>query len=161
MSQNLKNYQNFGTSSKGGRSIGHLKTCYKYVLLVYQPIYAAFGRTSAPFVWRGKNRNQVLKAATLIARNANDAVVGSCGVWVWQASGSVTMKTFSHLICFIKTFYKLCTFTVRFAKIIIAINCIIVQYKRCSFPSTLTGDTTLVRLITTWGLILVLFNDAV
>jgi hypothetical protein len=47
----------------------------------------------------------------------------------------------SHLIYFIKTFYKFCTFNA-ISKDNAAINCIIVQHKKGSFPSTLTDHTT-------------------
>jgi hypothetical protein len=47
--------------------------------------------TSAPFVRCGKKRNEILTVATLIERNANEAmvapVVGSGGVCVWRESG--------------------------------------------------------------------------
>jgi hypothetical protein len=65
---------------------------------------------------------------TLLARNENEAMVGSGGVCVWWESvvwsqavvfcvgvfgrnlASVTMNMFSHLMCFIKKNYKFCTF---------------------------------------------------
>jgi hypothetical protein len=50
---------------------------------------------------------------------------------------SVTMKMFSHLIYFIKKFYKFCTFNT-ICKDHGAINCITIQHKKGSFPSTLT-----------------------
>jgi hypothetical protein len=55
---------------------------------------------------------------------------------------SVAVKMFSHLIHFIKKFYKCCTFNMIW-KDATEINCITVQHKKGSFPSTLTGHTTL------------------
>jgi hypothetical protein len=55
---------------------------------------------------------------------------------------SVAAKMFSHLIYFIKKFYKFCTLNAIY-KDNAAINCIIAQHKKVSFPSTLTGHTTL------------------
>jgi hypothetical protein len=55
---------------------------------------------------------------------------------------SVTMKMFSHLIYFIKKFYKCHTLNA-ICKDNAAINCITVQQKN-SFPSSLTGHTMLV-----------------
>jgi hypothetical protein len=100
--------------------------------------------------------------ATLGARNANEAVVnptvgsGAVCIWrepgVWKSGGrfcvgafgrnlaSVAVKMFPHLIRFIRKFY---TYNM-ICKDNAAINCIIVQHKRCSLPSTLTGHTTLV-----------------
>jgi hypothetical protein len=77
--------------------------------------------------------------ATLVARNANEAmmasVVGSGGVCVQRESGfcsqavgfvlvclAVTVKMFPHLIHVIKTFYKFCTFYA-ICKDNAAINC--------------------------------------
>jgi hypothetical protein len=51
---------------------------------------------------------------------------------------SDAVKMLSHLIHFIKTFYKLCTFNAIF-KYNAVINYIIVQHKKGSFPSALTG----------------------
>jgi hypothetical protein len=45
-----------------------------------------------------------------------------------------------------KKFYKFCTFNA-ICKDNFAINCIIVQHRKGSFPSTLTGRTTLVSFI--------------
>jgi hypothetical protein len=51
---------------------------------------------------------------------------------------SVAVKMFSHLIYFIKKFYKLCTFST-ICEGNAAINCVTVQHNKGSFPSTLTG----------------------
>jgi hypothetical protein len=56
---------------------------------------------------------------------------------------SVAMKTFTNLIWFKKNFYK-CTSNA-ICKNNAVINCISVQNKENSFPSTLTGHTTLVQ----------------
>jgi hypothetical protein len=87
-------------------------------------------------------------------------ITGVGAVRIWQESGSggrfcvgafginlvsVTMKMFSYLIYFIKKFYKFCTFNV-ICKDNVAINYIIVQHKKNSFPSTLMGHTMLVCL---------------
>jgi hypothetical protein len=82
--------------------------------------------------------------ATLVARNTNEALVGSGGICVWrksvvwsQAVGFVFVRLaeiwlqspwrcFLHLIYFIQTFYKFCTFNAIF-KDNIAINCINVK----------------------------------
>jgi hypothetical protein len=68
-----------------------------------------------------KNRNYVLTVKTLVARNANEAVVahmvesafgGSlesgrfCVCAFGRNLASIAVKTFSHLNYFIKTFYK-------------------------------------------------------
>jgi hypothetical protein len=58
---------------------------------------------------------------------------------------SVAVKVFSHLIYFIKTFYKSCTFNV-ICKDNAAINCISVRHKKGSFPSIFTGHSTLVQI---------------
>jgi hypothetical protein len=52
---------------------------------------------------------------------------------------SVAVKMFSHLIYFIKKFYKFCTFNV-ICKDNAVVNCITVQHKK---GSPLTGRTTL------------------
>jgi hypothetical protein len=94
--------------------------------------------TSAPFVRCGKNLNSVLTVATLVATNANRGLrwrlaesvfcgsLESGGRFCVGAFGrnlvSVTMKKFSHLIYFIKKFYKLCTFQ-GICKDNVAINC--------------------------------------
>jgi hypothetical protein len=97
--------------------------------------------------------------ATLVARNANEAmvtpVVGSGGVCVWRESGvrrsvlcgafgwnlaSVAVKMFSRLIYFMKKFYKCCTLNA-ICKDNAAVNCITVPHKTGLFPSTLTGHT--------------------
>jgi hypothetical protein len=51
---------------------------------------------------------------------------------------SVAMKMLSHLIRFIKKFHKFCAFNV-ICMDDAAVNCITVQHKKGSFPSTLTG----------------------
>jgi hypothetical protein len=56
------------------------------------------------------------------------------------------VKMFSHLIYFVLKFYKFCTFDA-ICKDNAAINCITVQHKEGSFPSTLTGHTTLLYFI--------------
>jgi hypothetical protein len=56
---------------------------------------------------------------------------------------SVAVKMFSHLIYFMKNFYKFRTFDA-ICKDNTAINCIAIQHKKGLFPSTLTGHTTLV-----------------
>jgi hypothetical protein len=79
--------------------------------------------------------------ATLVARNLNEAVVApvvgsggsleSGGRFCVGAFGrnlaSVVLKMFSHLIYFIKNFYKLCTFSA-ICKHNAAINCITVEH---------------------------------
>jgi hypothetical protein len=50
------------------------------------------------------------------------------------------VKTFSHLIYFIETFYKFCTFNAS-CKDNAAINFITVQHEKGPFQSTLTGNT--------------------
>jgi hypothetical protein len=84
--------------------------------------------------------------ATLVARNANETVVESVffrslesGGWFCVGAfgrnlASVTMKMFSHLIHFIKKFYKFCTFNT-ICKDNAAINYITVS----TLPSTLMG----------------------
>jgi hypothetical protein len=57
---------------------------------------------------------------------------------------SVAVMMFSHLIYFIKKCYKFCTFNA-ICKENVAMNCITVKHKTGSFPSTLTGHTTLVN----------------
>jgi hypothetical protein len=97
-----------------------------------------------------------MTVATLVARNSNEVIGGAYfGVWkslilagVWsQAVGymlvrlaSVNVKIFSYAIRFTKKFYKFCTFNAM-CKENVAINCVTVQRKKISFPSTLTGDT--------------------
>jgi hypothetical protein len=96
--------------------------------------------------------------ATLVARNANEAMValavGCGGVCVYRGSGvrrsvlcwfgrnldSVAVKTFSHEIYLLRYFYEFCVFNV-ICKDNITINCITVQRKKSSFPSSLTGHT--------------------
>jgi hypothetical protein len=57
---------------------------------------------------------------------------------------SVAVKMFSHLISFIKKFYKFCNFNAIF-KDNPAINCITFRHKKKgSFPSALTSHITLV-----------------
>jgi hypothetical protein len=90
-----------------------------------------------------------LTVVTLVARNANEAVVGSggspksgCRFYVGAFGrnlASVAVKMFSHLIYFIKKFYRFFTFDA-ICKDNAAINCI-VQHKKGSFPSTLTDQT--------------------
>jgi hypothetical protein len=63
------------------------------------------------------------------------------GIWL------VAVKMFSHLIHFKKSFYKFCTFNA-VCKDKAAINYITIQHKNVSFPSNLTGHTTLVYTIT-------------
>jgi hypothetical protein len=92
--------------------------------------------------------------ATVVARNANDAMVGSGGICVRRESG-----VRRSVLCWcvwqepgfsrredVFTFYALhgfCTFNV-ICKDNAAINCITVQHKRGSFRSTLKGYATLV-----------------
>jgi hypothetical protein len=59
---------------------------------------------------------------------------------------SVAVKKFSHFICFAKKFYKICNFNL-ICEDNGAINCITVQHRKCSFPSTLMGHTTLVYTV--------------
>jgi hypothetical protein len=81
---------------------------------------------------------------TLVARDANEAMVGSGGFRIGRSleSGSwfcvsvfgsnlasVTVKMFSHLIYFTKKFYAFCTFNAIF-KDDAAINCITFQHKK-------------------------------
>jgi hypothetical protein len=125
--------------------------------------------TSAPFVRWGKKSRLILSLATLVARNANTAMVapmvGSGGVCIWREYGVWTMavgfvlvrlagiwlqspwRCFHVLIYCIKTFHKCCTFNA-ICKDNAAINCISFRHKKKgSFPSTLTGHTTLVVII--------------
>jgi hypothetical protein len=53
---------------------------------------------------------------------------------------SVAVKMFSHIIYSRKKFYKFFTFN-SICKDNAAINCIIFQHKKVSFPSILTGHT--------------------
>jgi hypothetical protein len=82
-----------------------------------------------------------------LAESAFGEILESGGRFCVGAFGrnlaSVAVKMFSHLIYFIKKFYKFCTFNI-FHKDNAAINCITVQHKNVSFPSTLTGHITLV-----------------
>jgi hypothetical protein len=55
----------------------------------------------------------------------------------------VAARMSSHLIYFVKKLYKFCGFNASL-KNNSAINCITVQHKTGSFPSTLTGHTKLV-----------------
>jgi hypothetical protein len=87
--------------------------------------------------------------ATLVARNADKAVValmedsgGRFCVGVFGKNlAPVSVKMFSHLICFLKKFYisLLCTLNT-ICKDNAAINCITVHTKRLNL-STLTGHT--------------------
>jgi hypothetical protein len=52
---------------------------------------------------------------------------------------SVAVKIFSHLIYFIKKLYKCCTFNA-VCKDNAAINCIIFQHKKVSFPVNFDGS---------------------
>jgi hypothetical protein len=60
-----------------------------------------------------------------------------CFVASGRNLASVTVK-FSHLILFIKTFYKCCTSN-KISKNNAATDCITVEQKTGSFPSTFTG----------------------
>jgi hypothetical protein len=55
----------------------------------------------------------------------------------------VAVKMFSHLIYLKDKFYIFCTFNA-ICKYNAVLNCIDVQHKKGSFPSNLTGHTTLV-----------------
>jgi hypothetical protein len=81
-----------------------------------------------------------------LAESAFGGSLGSGGRFCVGAFGrnlaSVAVKMFSHLIQFIKNFYK-CTFNA-ICKVNAAINCITIQDKKGSFPSTFTGHATLV-----------------
>jgi hypothetical protein len=83
--------------------------------------------------------------ATLGARNVNEAMVALWWGLKESAFGrnlaSVAVKMFSHVTNFIKKFYK-CTFSA-ICKDNAAINCITVEHKKVSFPSSLTGQTLL------------------
>jgi hypothetical protein len=59
---------------------------------------------------------------------------------------SVAVTMFSHLIYFTIKFYKFCTFNA-ICKDNAAVNCITLQHKKGSFPSTFTGHTTLINFI--------------
>jgi hypothetical protein len=63
---------------------------------------------------------------------------------------SVALKMFSHEIYIFKEFYKFCTFNA-ICKDNSARNRITVQHKTGSFPSTLTGNTTLVHSYLSFG----------
>jgi hypothetical protein len=73
-------------------------------------------------------------------------MVGSGGVCLWQESGFSCREDVFTFNLFIKKFYKFCTFSAIF-KDNAAINCITVQHKKGSFPSTLTGHTLLLLKI--------------
>jgi hypothetical protein len=88
---------------------------------------------------------------TVIARNATKAVLGPGGVCICLESvsqfcvsafggnlASVTMKTSSHLIYFIKKIYRFYTSSVIYRDNA-AINFIAVKLIKVSFLSTLTG----------------------
>jgi hypothetical protein len=51
---------------------------------------------------------------------------------------SVAVKMFSHVIYFIRKFYKFCTFS-GICKVNVAINCITFHYRNVPFPSYLMG----------------------
>jgi hypothetical protein len=61
---------------------------------------------------------------------------------------SVAVKMFSHLI-YLRRDVINSVRSMRFAKTA-AVNCITVQHKKCSFPSTLTGHTTPVQIQATY-----------
>jgi hypothetical protein len=100
----------------------------------------------------------------MVARNAVETVVarivGSGGACVWPESGdsrfcvgafgrnlfSVAVRMFSHLIYLINRFYKYYTFNAVY-KDNSAINCITVEHRKDSFPSTFTGHNTLIITI--------------
>jgi hypothetical protein len=70
------------------------------------------------------------------------------GVGVFGSNmASVAMKMFSHVIYFITTLYKFCTFNA-ICEDNAAINCIIVQHKKGSFSSVLTDCSVLTVYIT-------------
>jgi hypothetical protein len=93
---------------------------------------------------------------TLVARNAEEAMVGSAFGGSMESGGrfcagafgrnlaSVAVKMFLHLIQFIKIFYKLCTFNA-ICKDNSAINCITVHYKEVSYTSTSTDHSLLLQ----------------
>jgi hypothetical protein len=102
---------------------------------------------------------------TLVGRNADEAMVmpmvrsGGICVWresgvrgsvlcwcVWDESGFSRREDVFKFNLVEKEFYKLCTLNA-ILKDNAAINCITVQHKKCSFPSNLTGNTTLVTII--------------
>jgi hypothetical protein len=87
-------------------------------------------------------KNFILTVATLVARNSNEAMVGSGVVCVCLESDrrfcegafgmnlvSVAVNMFSHLIYFIKIFYTFCTSNA-ICKDNVAINCSAVQHKK-------------------------------
>jgi hypothetical protein len=92
--------------------------------------------------------------ATLRERTANEAIAGSEGVCGLKSGSwfcvcvcafgrnmtSTGEKMFTHIIYFIKTFYKFSTFNVIFNDNSL-INCITVQHKKGSLLSTLMGHT--------------------
>jgi hypothetical protein len=113
--------------------------------------------TSAPLVSCRKNLNEVLTVATLVARNANHAMVapmvgsGEVCFWlesgvrrsvlcwcVWQESGFSRREDVFTFNLLKNKLYKLCTFNA-ICKDNAAINCITVQHKKVSLPSTITG----------------------
>jgi hypothetical protein len=94
--------------------------------------------------------------ATPVARNENEdmaaPMVGSGGVCVWRESGGrfwvsafgrnlalIAVEMFSHLIQFIKKFYKFCIFNA-ICKDNAAINCITVQRKKKLIPVNFDGS---------------------
>jgi hypothetical protein len=96
--------------------------------------------------------------ATVVARNANEAMMApmvgpggsleSGGRFCVGAFGrnltSVAVKMFSHLIYFIKKFYKFCIFNA-IRKDNFAINFIAVQHKESSFPSVVKQLSTILN----------------
>jgi hypothetical protein len=107
-----------------------------------------------------------MRVATLVARNANGATAApmarggesvakplfggsmDSGGRFWVGAfgrnlASVAVRMFSHFAYFKKKCYKCCSFNA-ICKYNAAINCVTVQHKQGSFPSTVTNNTTLV-----------------
>jgi hypothetical protein len=80
-------------------------------------------------VWRS------LSLAGVWSQAAGFVLVHLAGIWLQSP-----WRFFSHLIDFIKKFYKCCIFNA-ICKDNAAINCTIVQHNIGSFPSTTTGHT--------------------
>jgi hypothetical protein len=108
--------------------------------------------TSAPFVQCGKF--DVLMVATVVAWNANEALVVSGGSP--ESGGRFCVDAFGKNLAYepwsfflhlnyIKKYFKFGTSSA-ICEDNVAINCITLKRKEGSIPSTLTGHTTLVHL---------------
>jgi hypothetical protein len=115
--------------------------------------------TNAPLVQCGKKMKLSYDGGDSGGKKCKRFYDGAYGaVWRTMESGSlfcvgasgrnlasVGVEMFSHLIYFLKKCDKFCIFNA-ICKDNTAINCSSVQHNSGSFPSTLTGHTTLVNL---------------